>query len=50
MRGISMEPAERLRRALFPAQGNQFGWRVASVTVSLVSVALIAVTLAYRLR
>src|SRR5450759_659668 len=50
MRGISMEPAERLRRALFPAQGNQFGWRVASVTVSLVSVALIAVSLAYRLR
>ncbi|MGB9073265.1 MAG: PAS domain S-box protein [Terriglobales bacterium] len=50
MRGISMEPAERLRRALFPVQGNQFGWRVASVTVSLVSVALIAVTLAYRLR
>ena len=50
MRGISMEPAERLRRALFPAKGKQFGWRVASVTVSLVSVALIAVTLGYRLR
>ncbi len=50
MRGISMEPAERLRRALFPAQGNQFGWRVASVSVSLVSVALIVVTLGYRLR
>jgi len=50
MRGISMEPAERLRRALFPAKGKQFGWRVASVTVSLVSVALIALTLGYRLR
>src|ERR1700731_2088732 len=50
MRGISMEPADRLRRALFPAKGKQFGWRVASVTVSLVSVALIAVTLGYRLR
>ena len=50
MRGISLEPAERLRRALFPAKGKQFGWRVASVTVSLVSVALIALTLGYRLR
>jgi PAS domain S-box-containing protein len=50
MRGISMEPAERLRRALFPAKSKQFGWRVASVTVSLVSVALIALTLGYRLR
>ena len=50
MRGISMEPAKRLRRALFPAKGKQFGWRVASVTVSLVSVALIALTLGYRLR
>ncbi len=50
MRGISMEPAERLRRALFPAKGKQFGWRVASVTVSLMSVALIALTLGYRLR
>ena len=50
MRGISMESAERLRRALFPAKGKQFGWRVASVTVSLVSVALIALTLGYRLR
>ncbi len=50
MRGISMGPAERLRRALFPVQCDQFGWRVASVTVSLVSVALIAVTIAYRLR
>jgi hypothetical protein len=45
MRGISIEPAERLRRALFPVHGDQFGWRVASVAVSLVSVALIAVTL-----
>src|SRR5258708_9024668 len=50
MRGISLEPAERLRRALFPAKGKQFGWRVASVTVSLISVALIALTLGYRLR
>jgi len=50
MRGISMEPAERLRRALFPIQGDQFGWRVASVAVSLVSVALIAATLGYWLR
>jgi len=50
MRGISIEPADRLRRALFPAKGKQFGWRVASVTVSLVSVALIALTLGYRLR
>jgi PAS domain S-box-containing protein len=50
MRGISTEPAARLRRALFPAQSSQFGWRVASVTISLVSVALIALTLGYRLR
>src|SRR6266404_5510509 len=50
MRGISMEPAQRLRRALFPAKGKQFGWRVASVTVSLISVALIALTLGYQLR
>jgi len=49
MLGISMEPAERLRRALFPAKGKQFGWRVASVTVSLVSVGLIVLTLEYRL-
>ena len=49
MRGISMEPADRLRRALFPAKGKQFGWRVASVTVSLISVGLIALTLGYRL-
>jgi PAS domain S-box-containing protein len=50
MRGISMEPVERLRRALFPVQGGQFGWRVASLGVSLVSVVLIVVTLGYRLR
>jgi PAS domain-containing protein len=50
MRGISIEPAERLRRALFPVQGKQFGWRVASVAVSLISAALIALTLGYRLR
>jgi PAS domain S-box-containing protein len=50
MRGLPLEPAERLRRALFPVQGNQFGWRLASVTVSLLSVALIALTLGYRFR
>jgi PAS domain S-box-containing protein len=50
MRGLPLEPAERVRRALFPVQGNQFGWRVASVTVSLLSVVLIALTLGYRFR
>lgn len=50
MRGLPMEPAERLRRALFPSQDKQFGWRLASVTVSLVSVVLIALTLGYRVR
>jgi len=50
MHGISMEQVDRVRRALFPVQGDQFAWRVASVTVSLVSVALIAVILAYRFR
>jgi PAS domain S-box-containing protein len=50
MRGLPLEPAERIRRALFPVQGNQFGWRVASVTVSLLSVALIALTLGFRFR
>src|SRR6202521_1955402 len=50
MRGISMEPAERLRRALLRAKGKQLGWRVASVTVSLISGALIALSLGYRLR
>src|SRR5947209_5894146 len=50
MRGLRLEPAARLRRALFPSQDSQFGWRLASVTVSLVSVLLIALTLAYRLR
>ena len=50
MRGISMEQVDRVRRALFPVHGDQFGWRVASVTVSLVSVALIALTLGYKLR
>lgn len=50
MRGLPLEPAERLRRALFPVQGNQVVWRVASVTVSLLSVVLIAVTLGYRFR
>ena len=50
MRGLPKEPAERLRRALFPSQDKQFGWRLASVTVSLVSVGLIALTVGYRLR
>ncbi|HTT23143.1 MAG TPA: PAS domain S-box protein [Candidatus Sulfotelmatobacter sp.] len=50
MRRLPLEPAERVRRALFPVQGNQFGWRVASVTVSLLSVVLIALTLGYRFR
>lgn len=50
MRGLPLEPAERIRRALFPVQGNQFGWRLASVTVSLLSVILIALTLGYRIR
>lgn len=50
MRGASMEQVERLRRGLFPIQGDQLGWRVASVAVSLVSVALIALTLGYKLR
>lgn len=50
MRGFPIELVERLRQALFPAQGDQFGWRVASVTVTLVSVGLIAVTITYRLR
>jgi PAS domain S-box-containing protein len=49
MRGLPLEPAERLRRALFPVRSNQFGWRIASVTVSLLSVALIALTLGYRI-
>ena len=50
MRSLPLEPVARLRRALFPPQDSQVGWRVASVTVSLVSVGLIALTLAYRLR
>jgi PAS domain S-box-containing protein len=49
MPGISMEQAERSRRRLFPFQGAQFGWRVASVAVSIVSTALIVVTLGYKL-
>ena len=49
MRGLPLEPAARLRRALFPSEDKQFGWRLASVTVSLVSVALIALTLGYRI-
>lgn len=50
MRGLPLEPVARLRRALFPSQDNQSGWRLASVTVSLISVGLIALTLGYRLR
>lgn len=50
MRALPLEPVARLRRALFPSQDSQFGWRLASVTVSLVSVGLIALTIAYRLR
>ena len=50
MRGLPLEPAERVRRALFPVQGHQFGWRIASVTVILLSVALIALTLGYWIR
>ena len=50
MRSLPLEPVARLRRALFPSQGSQFGWRLASVTVSLVSVGLIALTVGFRIR
>lgn len=50
MCAVSMEPVERLRRALFPVQREHFGWRIASVAVSVVSVALILLTLGYKLR
>ena len=50
MRGASMEPIERLRRALFPVHGDLFGWRVGSVAVSVLSIVLIALTLGYKLR
>jgi PAS domain S-box-containing protein len=50
MRALPPEPVARLRRALFPPPNRQVGWRLASVSVSLVSVGLIALTLAYRLR
>jgi PAS domain S-box-containing protein len=50
MPGVSTDQAERFRRALFLPHGDQFAWRIASVAVSLVSVALIAVTLGYKLR
>jgi hypothetical protein len=50
MGGISIEQTDRPRHALIPLHGDQLAWRVASVAVSLVSVALIAVTLAYKLR
>jgi PAS domain S-box-containing protein len=48
MRGISMEPVKRLRRALFPVNGDQFAWRIASVAVSIISVVLIGLTFGYR--
>src|SRR5438094_1735199 len=38
---LPLEPVARLRRALFPSKDIQFGWRLASVTVSFVAVALI---------
>jgi PAS domain S-box-containing protein len=47
---LLLEPVARLRRALFPSQDSQFGWRLGSVTVSLVSVGLIALTVGYRIR
>ena len=47
---LPLEPVARLRRALFPCQDSQFGWRLASFTVSLVSVGLIALTVGYRIR
>ncbi len=47
---LHLEPVARLCRALFPSQDSQFVWRLASLTVSLVSVGLIALTVAYRLR
>lgn len=50
MRHLPLEPVARLRRALFPSQDSQFGWRLASVTVSFVSVGLIALTVGYRIR
>ena len=50
MPGVSTEQTGRFRRALFPLHGDQFAWRIASVGVSLVSVALIVVTLGYKLR
>lgn len=50
MRPLPLEPVARLRRALLPSRDSQFGWRLASVSVSLVSVGLIALTVAYRLR
>ena len=50
MPGVSTEQTGRFRRALFPLHGDQFAWRIASVAVSLVSVALILVTLGYKLR
>jgi PAS domain S-box-containing protein len=50
MRGLPLEPVARLRRALFPPQDSQFRWRLASVTISLVSVGLITLTVVYRLR
>jgi len=45
-----MEPVERLRRTLFPIQPDQSGWRLGSSTISIISVILIALTVAYKLR
>ena len=50
MRGLPLEPVARLCRALFPSEDSQFGWRLASVNVSLVSVGLITLTVGYRIR
>jgi PAS domain S-box-containing protein len=45
-----MEPVKRLCRGLFPPHGDQLAWRIASVAISLISVVLIALTFAYRIR
>jgi PAS domain S-box-containing protein len=50
MPGLPLEPVTRLGRALFPSEDAQFGWRFASVAVTMLSVALIALTVWYRLR
>lgn len=45
-----MEPVERLRRTLFSIQLTQSAWRFGSASVSIISVFLIALTVAYKLR